>query len=99
MSVDLGGLSLQKHYNAIHTEPPLLGVWLQFTLIDGKTLKVIGTQRSLPKGVPFKELQDFDWKDRWEDLTDEQRLRIKNNVQDLIDRSIQGTFEKIQIIR
>jgi hypothetical protein len=98
MLVDLGGFYLQKHYNAIRTEPPLLGVWLQFTLIDGKTLKVIGTQRGLPKGVPFKELQDFDWKDRWEDLTDEQRLLIRNNVRELIDSSIQGTFEKIQII-
>ncbi len=60
---------------------------------------MVGVQRAVPKSLPFKEVQQFDWKDRWEDLTDDQRKLIQAEVRTLIENSIQDTFDQMQIVQ
>lgn len=97
------GIGAQKVNNVWHG--PYAGTYIhaQVTYVDGRTFKAVGGHRLL-RGVggqgggewPFIEIFKWPNVDRWEDVDLASRQRLREATTDLLQRSLDFSFGKMQ---
>lgn len=104
------GVGISKWWNIFTTMPPLAHTYLQMTVSDGKTFKVIAstTLEDAPRktgafnlfevSAPTEELEGFEWKDYWHEMTEAQHTFVHDHIVNLLRRSIIYTVKKMKLV-
>ncbi len=89
--------------------PPDIHSFLEMTIIDGHTMKVIyDTPITMPPGsnvtvgllashdspYPLKPLKDFQWHDKWSDMTPAEQQEIKSGIEGLLVQAVGFTVQQ-----
>lgn len=100
------GIGVSKERNMFRTFAPVAHTFLQMTILDGRTDKVIASRPlgNTPtagwssRDLPVDPLQGFAWKDYWHEMTDAQHDLIREHIQKLLATSVAYTIHKMNLV-
>jgi hypothetical protein len=108
---DVGvGIGVSKLRDPFRTRPPVVHTYLQMTVIDGRTQKLIATRplehSPSPSGelfggtvaTPTEPLNGFEWKDYWHEMSDAQQDLIRDRIKALLASSVAYTMREMRLI-
>lgn len=89
--------------------PPAVHSFLEVTIIDGRTMKVLAdTPLLMPLGkfteprplyghqyaYPIQELKHFEWHSKWADMPPAEQAKIRSTIEALLQTSVTYTIQK-----
>jgi hypothetical protein len=104
------GIGVSKMRDPFRTRPPVVHTYLQMTVIDGKTQKLIATRplenSPSPSGelfggtvtTPTEPLDGFQWKDYWHEMSDAQQDLIRDRIKALLASAVAYTIREMHLV-
>jgi hypothetical protein len=102
-AADMVAVGVKKMYT-VWNRPPVLHTYLQVSLLDGKTDRVIATEplaiasHSFAFGdEPVEALDGFEWHENWSEMAPEQQKLIEDHVKQMLEQAIPYTLKEMKI--
>ena len=106
---DMVAIGVKKQYT-VWDRPPLLHTYLQVSLLDAKSDKVIATSPlAIPpqsngfayvgtEDEPIEKLEGFEWHETWAEMSEDQRRLIEDHIKQMIERAVPYTLKAMKIV-